>query len=225
MNFDYDIYSESINKHNEQFCGDYCVVKRASGKTAIVLADGLGSGLTANLQASMVSNMIVNLAQSSRDIKKVVANAAFSMNKDSERNLNYCAFVFLDLDNEGKLLVMNFNMPDPVVLHRGKVLKLKPQIVKNGGDKLKIVTYNLSMGDNVILISDGVLKAGIGSRMNLGLGKQNVEAYIEAAYKPKITSEKLAKLLLNVCSSLSLQKPVDDFTVTAVRAVKRIDNT
>lgn len=223
MNFDYDIYSESINKYNEQFCGDFCAVKTASGKTSIVLADGLGSGLTANLHASMVSNMIMNLAQSNRDIKKAVANVAFSMNKDSERNLNYCAFVFLEADNEGNLLIINFNMPDPVILHRGKAERLKPQIEKHGDYKLKTVTAKLTLGDSVVLLSDGVLKAGIGASLNLGLGKHNVEAYLEAAYKPKITSEKLAKLLLNVCGSLYLQKPGDDITVTAVRAVKKID--
>lgn len=220
MSFNYDIYTQSINKHNEQFCGDYCDIKNASGKTKIILADGLGSGLTANLHASMVSKMIMDLTESGKDIKKVVTNAAFSMNKDTERNLNYCAFVFLTVDTEGNLLLMNFNMPDPILLHRGKVLKLKPRVEKHIDDKLKTVTAKLSLGDSVILLSDGVLKAGIGASLNLGLGKHNVEAYLEAAYKPKITSEKLAGLLLNVCNSLYLHKPGDDFTVTTVRAVK-----
>lgn len=221
MNFDYDIYSQSISKYGEQFCGDYYACNQENGKTTIILADGLGSGLTANLHASMLVNMVMNLAKTSNDIKKVVTSTAFSMNKDAERNLNYCAFAFLEIDEEANLKVINFNMPDAVMLHKGKVQKLKPIIERHGDDKLKTVTAKLSLGDSVILLSDGVLKAGIGASLNLGLGKHNVEAYLEAAYKPKITSEKLAKLLLNVCNSLYLQKPGDDFSVIALRAVKK----
>lgn len=220
MNLKYDIFAKSLSKCGEQFCGDYYLISQRDEKTRIVLADGIGNGFTANLRATMTAKMLMSLVESVGSAKKAVNAVISGMTSNNNSAADYCAFLLFEIDDEGNLETANYNMPDPVFLHCGKAFSPNITIMTVNDRKIKIFQSKFLSGDTAVLISDGIIKAGIGTSLDFGLGRENVVSYLEASYKTKITSKKTAELLLNVCSSLYLEKPTDDFSAVVVKAQK-----
>ena len=73
----------------------------------------------------------------------------------------------------------------------------------------------------LILMSDGVVYAGIGSILNLGWTWKNVCKYMVGRIKPGISAARLTNMLSEVCNRLYANKPGDDTTVATVRILEK----
>ena len=78
----------------------------------------------------------------------------------------------------------------------------------------------MRIGDVIVMMSDGVIYAGVGELMNLGWQRPNVVDHLQQAYQSDMTALGVARQLLSACDSLYMQRPGDDTTVAAVKIRK-----
>lgn len=223
MNLNYDVYADSLSKAGELKCGDKVNIEKLDGRTVVLLTDGLGSGFTASLHAGMTAQLIMSMIKSGSPNTEIIRTVAGNMEESHDRGgISYCAFTILEASSEGKLCAATFNMPKPVVLRRGKLYPFEMCPHDEFGQNVKTAELELKPNDTIVAFSDGVIKAGVGGSLDLGLGRKSAVSYIEAAYKPRISAEKLVKLIINMCNSLYLEKPGDDVSAAVIRAVKSL---
>lgn len=218
----YDVFTRSLNRYGEINCGDISkIISMQEGReVSFFIVDGLGSGFTANLHAGITSKLIVSLIKQNINITEIASIVLSSMEKHADRGIDYCAFTLVNADRNGKLNILVMNMPEPLLLRHGKHVSLNYEEYEISNRRIKFLQYQLKQFDTLVTYSDGVIKSGIGGNLNLGLGEKNVLSYITAAYKPRITAEKLVNLLLSVSNSLYMNRPGDDVTAVVLRVIR-----
>jgi hypothetical protein len=218
MELKYDVYAASLNKAGEQICSGLTETKRLDGGVGILLAGGLGSGSAVGLQAETAAELILSMAGSGKDLSRIIGAVAGGNESGLGREVDCRAFTLMYAGYDGAFSAVVFNMPEPVLLRHGKHVALKTDCVEAGLKQIKTMRFDLMPYDTLAAFSDGVTKAGVGCMINLGFGQKSVVSYLQAAYKPHISSERLVTLLLAVCNSLYLGKPGDDVSVIVMRA-------
>ena len=76
----------------------------------------------------------------------------------------------------------------------------------------------LKPDDYIVLMSDGVIHAGIGMLLNFGWLRKDVKEYLDKNFKKGMSARGVACLLAGACNDLYMGKPGDDTTVAVVRA-------
>ncbi|WHH57342.1 SpoIIE family protein phosphatase [Petroclostridium sp. X23] len=208
---------ESLHKHNEELCGDKVEIIRSSDSVIIVLADGLGSGVKANILATLTSKIIGTMLTNGADIEEAVETIASTLPECKERGIAYSTFSILQVFRSGEAYLVEFDNPAVFFMKKGNFCEIKSQTRKMSGKLINESRFKVSPEDLFIMISDGVIHAGIGGTLNLGWQRENVKEYLQRIYKPDITPTNVAKLLLSVCDNLYMNKPGDDTTVVAVK--------
>lgn len=217
----YDVCAKHINKAGERQCGDNSgIIHDKNGGVSFFIVDGLGSGFTANLHAVMASKLIFSLLERGEEPNAIINTVSGSMEKNKVRGIDYCAFTLVTAGINGIISIAAFNMPEPLLLRHGRIFPVKYSTQSSDGRKIRIANFLTKSYDTLAAFSDGVTKAGIGGDLNLGLGVKNVASYLSSAYKPRITSEKMADLLISVCDSLYQGRPGDDVSAVILRAQK-----
>ncbi|MGE4282974.1 MAG: SpoIIE family protein phosphatase [Clostridia bacterium] len=217
MNLFIEASYESLNKYNEELCGDKVEIIRHEDLVIVVLADGLGSGVKANILATLTSKIIGTMLMNNADIEEAVETIASTLPECKERGIAYSTFSILQISRTGEAYLVEFDNPSMFLLKKGCFTKIESQDRIISGKLIKESRFTVSPDDLFILISDGVIHAGVGGTLNLGWQRENVMEYIQRVYKPDITAKNMAKLLLAVCDNLYMQKPGDDTTVVGVK--------
>ncbi len=217
-----DVNYESLNKYKEELCGDKVEIIRSSDSVIVVLADGLGSGVKANILATLTSKIIATIMSNGLDIDDAVNTIASTLPVCKERGIAYSTFSIIQIFNNGEGYLVEFDSPSIVRLRKGKVLEIETQSRVISGKLINEARFTVSPDDMFVMISDGVIHAGIGQTLNLGWQLENVSEYIQKTYKKDSSSKTVTKLLLAACDSLYAHKPGDDTTVVALRAKKPV---
>ncbi|RCX09628.1 stage II sporulation protein E [Anaerobacterium chartisolvens] len=215
-----DASYESINKYNEELCGDKVEILRDKDSVIVVLADGLGSGVKANILATLTSKIIGTMLMKGSGIEEAVETIASTLPVCKERGIAYSTFSILQVFNSGEAYLAEFDNPSVLCVKRGKVFEIPTQEREINGKLVKESRFIVNAEDMFIMISDGVIHAGIGGILNLGWQWENVSEYVQRTYNNGLTSKNMTKLLLSVCENLYMQKPGDDTTVVSVKIRK-----
>lgn len=211
---------ESLNKYNEELCGDKIEIMRNEKSVIVVLADGLGSGVKANILATLTSKIIGTMLVNGENIEEAVETIASTLPECKERGIAYSTFSILQIFNTGDAYLVEFDNPSVFFVRKGCFADLQKQQRNIHGKVINESRFTVVPGDMFIMTSDGVMHAGIGGTLNLGWQWDNVKEYIQRVYKQEMTAKNIAKLLLSVCDNLYMQKPGDDTTVVAIKVRK-----
>ncbi|MBR0414440.1 MAG: SpoIIE family protein phosphatase [Clostridia bacterium] len=148
-----------INAADNSCCGDaYELIKDYRGKSAAVLADGMGSGMLAHLNASLSTRIMAKLlaAGFSAGAAIKVVNAAL-MVKDSDESFSSLDLVSVDLFT-GKADFYKAGAAFSPVLKGNKLVKVElsgmPVGILENAD-FSHSSLHLSEGDIIALVSDG----------------------------------------------------------------------
>ncbi len=220
-----DTSFESLNKYNEELCGDKVEVLRNENSIVVVLADGLGSGVKANILATLTSKIIGTMIANGSSVDEAVETIANTLPVCSERGIAYSTFSILQIFNSGEGYLVEFDNPAVFRLRKGKPFEIDSTVRVISGKSIKESRFTVTTEDMFIMASDGVIHAGIGQTLNLGWQWKNVAEYIQRTYKTEISAKMMTKLLLSVCDNLYGHEPGDDTTLVTVSIRKPVKLT
>ncbi|MDF3000331.1 MAG: hypothetical protein K0Q48_450 [Bacillota bacterium] len=222
MSFYIDAAYESLNKYNEELCGDKIEIIRNKDSVVIVLADGLGSGVKANILATMTSKIIGTFMINGLNIDEAVETIADTLPVCKDRGIAYSTFSILQIFYSGEGYLVEYDNPAVFALKRGKTAQFDQETRVIGGKIIKESRFTVKPNDLFIMVSDGVVHAGIGQTLNLGWQWEHVDEYIKKTNKTDMSAKGLAKLLISACDNLYAHKPGDDTTVAAIKIKKPV---
>lgn len=212
----------SLNKYNEELCGDKVEIIRNEDSVIIVLADGLGSGVKANILSTLTSKIIGTMLSSGASIDEAVETIVNTLPVCKERKIAYSTFSILQIFDSGQGYLVEFDNPPIIQLNKGKFKDLERENREINGKLIKESRFIVAPEDIFVMVSDGAIHAGVGQTLNLGWQWDNVKEYAERIYKEGISAKHFANLLLSVCDNLYAKKPGDDTTVAAVKVRKNM---
>ncbi len=114
---------------------------------------------------------------------------------------------------------MEFDNPSCVFIRNGNLLQVpyKERIIEN--KTIREYRFQVLFHDCFILMSDGVIHAGVGQLLNFGWTWKNMADYALTATKETLSASRLATMLTKACNDLYMQVPGDDTTVAVARIV------
>ena len=210
--------SLSLNKQGEELCGDHVEsIKKENGDRLLVLADGLGSGVRANILSTLTSSMLSTMIDGGLSLKESVSCLVRTLPVAPDRgNLAYSTFTIVRA-KEDRLLIYNYDNPEPILLHEGKEKKIEWVSATIEGKKIFFSAFPFESGDTLVLVSDGAVYAGVGESLNFGWTRTEIARYLEGVAAPSVSSKNLAKILVDRCLNLYNGKPGDDTTTAVLR--------
>ncbi len=214
----------SLNHVGEELCGDHVETRYSpEGKVTMVLADGLGSGVQASILSTLTSNMLSSLLSGGVSLDEAVESIIKTLPLAKNRgNVAYSTFTILEVLPDYTFHLANYDNPTPVYISGGSVIPLGYNERTIFGKKIALASGKLEENDTIIMMSDGVLHAGIGETLNFGWSEGEIASYMGALYDPSISSKNLATLLTDHCDTLYNGRPGDDTTSAVLRRRKRV---
>lgn len=226
MKYFIDIASDSLIKYGEELCGDKVEIIRQEDSAIIVLADGLGSGVKANILATITSKIAATMLREEAGLDETVDTIVNTLPVCKERNLAYSTFTIIKIHDDGRVYIVEYDNPPYFLISPNKNLNSKEQVII---DKKEIIiaeklikesTFVLEEDEALVIVSDGVIHAGIGHVLNLGWQWENVHEYLKKRVFLSKTAKNISKDLIQSCNNLYGEKPGDDTTVVAIRVRK-----
>ncbi len=213
----------SLNHVGEELCGDKVECGKNGDYTTLVLADGLGSGVKANILATLTSKILCTMVGNDVSIYDCVETIIQSLPVCKERGVAYATFSVIHVNDEGEGYLLEFDNPPAIYIHNGKCVELEREEMKVLDRIVYKSDLKLSADDVILVMSDGVIHAGIGMLMNFGWERPEVIEYLDKNVRKDMSARCIACLLAGACNDLYLDKPGDDTTVAAVKVRERLN--
>lgn len=212
----------SLNKNGEELCGDRVECKKNGEFTTLVLADGLGSGVKANILATLTSKILCTMVSNDIPMEDCIETIIQSLPVCKVRGVAYATFSVIHIDENGKGYLFEFDNPPAIYIHDGKCTELEREKLTILDKTVFKSDLALIDGDILLVMSDGVIHAGIGMLMNFGWQRQEVMEYLDKNVRPDMSARCVACLLAAACNDLYLDKPGDDTTVACVKVRNKL---
>lgn len=223
MKYFIDIFHNSINKQGEQLCGDKVEIIRTDDSVIAVLSDGLGSGVKANILATLTAKIAATMLKEGASIKDTVDTIVNTLPECHVRKLAYSTFTMIKIDTTGKVYIAEYDNPPILIYRNGKDLPLAKRQININGKIILESQFKLEVGDNISVISDGAVHAGVGALLNLGWQWDNINDYLRDLSKVEKTSRNISGNFIGVCNNLYEDHPGDDTTIMNIK-VRDIEN-
>lgn len=208
----------SLNKKNEELCGDKVeMIPAADGGATLVLADGMGSGVKANILSTLTSKILCTMAAANVPLEECIDTIAGSLPVCKQRGVAYSTFSLLSVTPGGSAYLAEFDNPPAILLHGGKYTPLERAERVYSGKKLYLSRFAFERGDVLLVMSDGVVHAGVGETLNFGWDVKEIREFAEIQYDPALSARTMASIMANACYELYGHRPGDDTTVLAVK--------
>lgn len=212
----------SLNHVGEQLCGDHIEVIRPDENTTIlVLADGLGSGVKANILSTLTAKMLSTMIANNVTLQDCVETIAETLPVCKERGIAYSTFSIIKIQDNKHVEIFNYDNPLPIMIHNGKIKDLYYSRRIINGKKIYQADIDAGLNDTFVLMSDGVLHAGIGETLNFGWDIPQIKSFLEGLYHPAYSSMSIATSLVDYCNNLYNSRPGDDTTAAVIRIRER----
>ncbi|HAK00078.1 MAG TPA: stage II sporulation protein E, partial [Bacteroidales bacterium] len=189
-----------------------------------VLSDGMGHGVKATMLSTLTATMALNLTKEHKDTRKIAETIIKTLPVCSERKISYATFSIVDIDDQLRTTIINFDNPIPILVRNFEILPLKWSEItlentSQKGREIHSSSFYAQKQDRIILMSDGVTQAGLGKgRYLLGWGAENAHKFVLEAIleKPDCSATKLATKLVNRANAIDLYKPKDDISAGVI---------
>lgn len=220
MKFFMDFAAASLNKVGEELCGDKVEWMSDAHYFIAVLSDGLGSGVKANILSTLTSKIAMTMLKEGLPLEEVVDTLVHTLPICSVRKLAYSTFTMMKIDEDGMAYVVEFDNPGIFFIRQGKLCELSKKQKWINERCIYESHILLEEKDTFVLVSDGVIHAGVGQVLNLGWSWKEVAQYLQGLPIEQLSAKKITSALLGVCEDLYLSRPGDDTTVATIQAIR-----
>jgi hypothetical protein len=210
-----------MNKKKEELCGDSVEFQPRSTSATLVFSDGLGSGVKASILSTLTTRIAVRMLDEGLPMDEVVQTISAALPICRVRKIAYSTFALARLFAEGHAKLVAFDSPPPIVIRRGKMQQLPYEDYTVAGKEVHDYAFPLRPGDWLILVSDGVINAGIGGAHPLGWGWENVARYLESHVHDSLSAQGLADKLARVVEDLYEGPPGDDVSIAVIKVRRK----
>ena len=124
MGFYVDIAYKSLNKHEEELCGDKVEILHTEDSAILILADGMGSGIRANILATLTSKILGTLFARGIGLEDAVETIASTLPVSSVNNVAYSTFSILQIFQDGRGYLVEYDNPVCIFLRGRKLYEL-----------------------------------------------------------------------------------------------------
>lgn len=221
MNLKVEASYKSLNKHHEELCGDKVEILETRDSYIMILADGMGSGVKANILSTLTSKILGTMLLNGATLDQCVETIVKTLPVCRERQVAYSTFSILQIYRNGEGYLVEFDNPACIAIRDGKLLEIpfKTRIIAE--KEIKESRFLVRLGDTFVLMSDGVIHAGVGQILNFGWCWENVADYaVKSVYKAP-TALRLANTISQACDDLYMKNPGDDTTVAVAKIMER----
>ncbi len=212
-------------RHGERACGDAVAFRRIREEQRMlcVLADGLGHGVKADILALMTMTMALKFMAADREIVHFSEVIMDALPVCRTRGISYATFTIVDCRADGRTSLVEMGNPQ-FILMRGAEPQ-KPEGVETVSPKYRDramthYSFQTGIGDRVIVFSDGVTQAGLGSPgLPSGWGRGGVVKYVKSLLEasPDISSQELSeRILREAVAHEPMLRPADDISVACL---------
>ena len=136
MSVSIDVAWKSLNKQNEELCGDKVEIIKTQDSDIMILADGMGSGVKANILATLTSKILGTMLYEGADIESCVETIAKTLPICKVRKVAYATFSILQIFHSGEAYLAEFDNPSCVFIRDGKIVKYPYETREIGGKKI-----------------------------------------------------------------------------------------
>lgn len=220
MLFQLDVGYSQLNKKGEELCGDSIEIVHTAGSSIIVLADGLGSGVKANILSRITAKTAATMLKMGGQIDDVIETMIETLPVCRLRNIAYSTFSILQIFDDGHAYLVEFDNPPAYWGYDESLLSLK-RVERQVGDKIiKESHFEIGVGHWLVLLSDGILHAGLGGFWNFGWGETYVGNYLRTLAGGGYTTNEWAEKVTGMCNKFYCGEAGDDASVIVVRLRK-----
>lgn len=212
-----DVGYQSINKKDEQLCGDMVQLVKDADTTILVLADGLGSGVKANILSTLTSTIIATMISEHMSVDECVNTIMATLPVCSVRGVAYATFTIIKITDNSIAEIIQYDNPEVILLRDGKSYDYPKEKRVISGKTILESKIALECNDMFITMSDGAIYAGVGQTLNYGWQRDNIVEYAETHYSDKMSAQAMSSLIVSACNDLYNNEPGDDTTVATVR--------
>lgn len=206
-----------LSKYQEELCGDATSVIKTPGETTIVLSDGLGSGVKANILATLTTHIATGLLRRNVSIEHVMSTIADTLPICRTREIAYSTLAILQVRKDGQARLYEYDNPEALLFRDDKPFPLQRHERIINGQLVREATFKTQQGDVILLVSDGVIHAGVGGLFDLGLGREGLLEHFTQPCSSGESCEQLADRVIDLTTACYLSRPGDDCTAVVVR--------
>jgi hypothetical protein len=202
----------------EELCGDTVETIHNPDDTVIVLSDGLGSGVKANILSSLTARIASKMISANIPIDDVVDTLVETLPTCQDRGIAYSTFSILRLYNNGTVYMVDFDgCPMIHITADKKIEAIETQPTIMHGKRINEASFRMDAGDTVVIVSDGVVQAGLGEMLPFGLGTDGLIDSLKRFIDLDGNVQSIAWGIVNICKSYYLGEPGDDTTAVVIR--------
>ena len=212
------------NHYDSYICGDTFLYKRfkEENRYIVVLSDGMGHGVKANVLSALTATMALNFTYENKEEFRIAEIILNTLPVCSERKISYATFTICDILPDSTVKILEHDNPDTIIFRKNSELTIPHTCLlinelknENSKREIKHATFYPQLQDRLILLTDGITQAGMGTdKYPFGWERNNVVDFVSKTLEsePLISAQKLAQRIVNIAYKLDNYNPQDDMT-------------
>ncbi len=214
-----DCACKSLIKCHEELCGDKVELLCTEDSYIMILADGMGSGVKANILATLTAKILGTMFLKGASLDECVETIVKTLPVCQVRHVAYSTFSILQVSRDGQAYLVEFDNPACLMLRGGQVCPIPFRLREIAGKQIKEAHFPVRTGDIYLLVSDGVIHAGVGQKFPFGWTWEAMAAFAAAQALSCRRAAQLAERICEEADQLYDSRPGDDTTAAVMRIV------
>lgn len=207
-----DITEVQSSKHPGQPCGDVICWRRGSAGTLLILADGLGSGVTANLDATLFVSWLRKHLTDGMSLRQGMERVVQTCRKARTEDVPFAAISTARIRPDGSTVILSHEAPPPIVVSDRCATVPRHHTLTMASETVRESHCRLQADDALMLFSDGITQAGLGTEHPRGWTIDGARKRIHHLAQSGKDFEDIARIIHDEAREMS-REGHDDTTV------------